>query len=350
MWCFSVWGFMHVCIVFANDMVQIWLEKEGKDMNYKSIDGLALPVSRIVFGTATPAMMQGQDATELLDAVVAGGVNCFDTARIYGLAEKSLGDWMQKRGNRDKVVVLDKGAHPLPDTVVPRVNPAAIEADIARSLSMLQTEYVDIYLLHRDDPTQPVGPIVEVLNDLRERGKLKLFGASNWTVDRLEAANEYAYEHDLEPFTVSSPNYGLAEQVLDPWGGGCVSISGPGGVESRRWYQDSGVEIFAYATLAHGLFSGRVRSDALSEVTNVLDKFAIRGYCCRQNYERLRRTEQIAKKHGCTVAQAALAWVLAQPLEVFAEVSASTPERFSSNLGALDLELSPQELQFMDLR
>ena len=319
-------------------------------MIYKNIDGIALPVSRIVFGTAMPAMIDGQDVTELLDAVAAGGVNCFDTARRYGMAEKSLGDWIQKRGNRDQIVVVDKGAHPLPDTTAPRVTPAAIEADLARSLDLLQTDYVDIYLLHRDDRTKPVGPIVEVLNDLRERGKINLFGVSNWTTARIEAANEYAYEHDLEPFTVSSPNYGLAEQVLDPWGGGCVSISGPNEEETRRWYQDSGMAVFAYATLAHGLFSGKVRSDQLNQVADYLDKFAIRGYCCRDNYERLRRTEQIAEKHGCTVAQAALAWVLAQPLGVFAEVSASTPERFASNLGALEIQLTEAELRFMDLR
>ena len=324
--------------------------KGSEMMIYRNIDGIGMPVSRIVFGTATPPMTQGQDVTELLDAVFAGGINCFDTARVYGMAEKSLGEWIAKRGNREKIILVDKGAHPLPDTTVPRVTPAAIEADIARSLSLLQTDYVDIYLLHRDDPTQPVGPIIEVLNDLRERGKLNLFGVSNWTTARIEAANEYAYEHDLEPFSVSSPNYGLAEQVLDPWGGGCVSISGPNEAENRRWYQDSGMAVFAYATLAHGLFSGKIRSDQLSHVADYLDKYAIRGYCCRQNYERLRRTEQIAEKHGCTVAQAALAWVLAQPLEVFAEVSASTPERFASNLGALEIQLTGVELRFMDLQ
>ena len=318
-------------------------------MIYKHMEGIELPVSRIVFGTANPPMIAGEDATELLDSVFEGGVNCFDTARRYGMAERSLGDWIAKRGNRDKIVIVDKGAHPLPDSTVPRVTPAAIEADIARSLDLLQTDYVDIYMLHRDDTTQPVGPIMEVLNELRERGKIRLLGVSNWTTGRIEAANEYAYEHDLEPLTVSSPNYGLAEQVLDPWGGGCLSISGPEEAGTRRWYQDSGMELFAYATLAHGLFSGKIRSDQLSHVADYLDEFAIRGYCCRNNYERLRRTEQIAEKHGCTVAQAALAWVLAQPLEVFAEVSASTPQRFASNLKALELQLNETELRYMDL-
>lgn len=318
-------------------------------MIYKHMEGIELPVSRIVFGTANPPMIAGEDATELLDSVFEGGVNCFDTARRYGMAERSLGDWIAKRGNRDKIVIVDKGAHPLPDSTVPRVTPAAIEADIARSLDLLQTNHVDVYMLHRDDTTQPVGPIMEVLNELRERGKIRLLGVSNWTTRRIEAANEYAYEHDLEPFTVSSPNYGLAEQVLDPWGGGCVSISGPDEAGTRRWYQDSGMELFAYATLAHGLFSGKIRSDQLSHVADYLDEFAIRGYCCRNNYERLRRTEQIAEKHHCTVAQAALAWVLAQPLQVFAEVSASTPQRFASNLKALELQLNETELRYMDL-
>ena len=318
-------------------------------MIYKHIEGIELPVSRIVFGTANPPMIAGEDATELLDSVFEGGVNCFDTARRYGMAERSLGDWIAKRGNRDKIVIVDKGAHPLPDSTVPRVTPAAIEADIARSLDLLQTDHVDVYMLHRDDTTQPVGPIMEVLNELRERGKIRLLGVSNWTTGRIEAANEYAYEHDLEPFTVSSPNYGLAEQVLDPWGGGCVSISGPDEAGTRRWYQDSGMELFAYATLAHGLFSGKIRSDQLSHVADYLDEFAIRGYCCRNNYERLRRTEQIAEKHHCTVAQAALAWVLAQPLQVFAEVSASTPQRFASNLKALELQMNETELRYMDL-
>jgi aryl-alcohol dehydrogenase-like predicted oxidoreductase len=318
-------------------------------MIYREIDGIPMPVSRIVFGTANPLMQEGRDATELLDAAVAGGINCFDTARIYGLAEKSLGDWMAKRGNRDQLIIVDKGAHPLPDTMTPRVTPRAIEEDLAQSLSLLQTDHVDIYMLHRDDVTQPVGPIVEKLNELRGQGKMRLFGVSNWTTDRIELANEYAYEHDLEPMTVSSPNYGLAEQVLDPWGGGCVSIAGPKESESRRWYQDSGMPVFAYAVLGHGLLSGKLRSDNLSEVTTLLDRYAVRGYCSRENYERLRRTEQVAEKHGCTVAQAALAWVLAQPLQVFAEVSASKPARLEANLKALEVELTEEEMKYMDL-
>ena len=94
-------------------------------MEYKNITDVKIPVSRMVFGTATSAMMRGEQTFELLDAVFAAGINTFDSARIYGMAEKSLGDWVTARGNRDKVVILTKGAHPLPDTTEVRVTPEA---------------------------------------------------------------------------------------------------------------------------------------------------------------------------------------------------------------------------------
>ena len=93
--------------------------------------------------------------------------------------------------------------------------------DAHNSLAKLKTNHLDIYMLHRDDPSVPVGPIVDVLNRLYDEGKIGAFGGSNWTVERTEEANNYALKHGLQPFTVASPNFGLADQLGDPWGGGC---------------------------------------------------------------------------------------------------------------------------------
>lgn len=93
--------------------------------------------------------------------------------------------------------------------------------DCHNSLAKLKTSHIQLYLLHRDDPQVPVGPIMETLNRLHAEGKIGVFGASNWTMERMMEANEYAYKHGLVPFTVSSPNFGLANQLDDPWGGGC---------------------------------------------------------------------------------------------------------------------------------
>lgn len=316
-------------------------------MEYKNITDVKIPVSRMVFGTATSAMMRGEQTFELLDAVFAAGINTFDSARIYGMAEKSLGDWVTARGNRDKVVILTKGAHPLPDTTEVRVTPEAVRTDVEESLHMLQTDFIDIYMLHRDDPKKPVGPLVEVLNELHEEGKIGVFGGSNWTYERMDAANEYAYSHDMLGFEVSSPGYSLAEQVEDPWGGGCVSISGEKHKRERAWYQSKGIEIFAYASLAHGFLSGKFPSGNCKEAAKYLDQFAIRGYCCPENLERLRRAEELAVRKRATVPQIALAWVLRQPLAPMTICSASTPERMLENLKALEIALSPEELRYL---
>lgn len=318
-------------------------------MDYMNIDYVDKPLSRVVFGTATPAMLEGQDAGRLLDTVYKAGINTFDAARVYGLAERSLGDWIKSRKIRDKVVILTKGAHPKPGSKEARVTPEAIEEDLQESLSLLRTDYVDVYLLHRDDKKKKVGPLVEKLNELADRGKIRAFGGSNWTMERVDMVNEYAYAHDLQGFTVSSPSYGLGEQVQDPWGGGCVSISGKKNEGIREWYQDKGIAVFAYACLAHGFFSGKFRSNDSKRASQVLDEFALKGYSCPENVERLRRVEKLAEAKGLTVPQLALSWVLNQPLKPFAICSASKPERMLDNLKALEITLSPAELGYLDL-
>ncbi len=82
-------------------------------------------------------------------------------------------------------------------------------------------------MLHRDNPQVPVSIIVDTMNRLYDEGKIGAFGGSNWSYERIEQANEYAAKHNLIPFTVSSPNFGLAEQVDNPWVGQCVTLSGP---------------------------------------------------------------------------------------------------------------------------
>ena len=115
----------------------------------------------------------------LLDAAEAMGCNILDTALIYrgGDSERVLGQWLQARGNRDDLILLTKGAHPNQDRR--RVTHYDIASDLHDSLARLHTDHVDIYLLHRDDETQPVGPIVEALNEHHAAGRIGLFGGSN---------------------------------------------------------------------------------------------------------------------------------------------------------------------------
>lgn len=316
-------------------------------MKYAEIPYVDKKVSRIFYGTAAPPFMAGEDAGELLDAIFAIGVNAFDTARVYGMSEKSLGQWMEDRGNRDEVVVLSKCGHPSPDGRK-RVNEKEIREDFAVSSGYLKTDHIDIYLLHRDDPDVEVGPIVEIFNALHAEGKIGAFGGSNWTHQRIEAANEYAYARNLIPFSVSSSNFGLADQVTDPWGGGCVTISGPANQDARAWYQKTQMPVIAYSSLGRGLFSGKVKGDDPESAVGVMDEFAMRGYGYPENFERLRRCEELAREKNCTVPQIAMAWIYCQNINSFAVVSTVKAGRMQENVDALHIRLTDHEICYLD--
>lgn len=318
-------------------------------MQYVEIAYVNKKVSRIFYGTAAPPFMMGGDGNELLDAIFSEGVNTFDTARGYGLAEKSLGQWMEDRQNRDEVVVLSKCGHPSPYGRK-RINETDIRKDFAKSSKYLKTDYIDIYLLHRDDPDMEVGSIVEIMNALHAEGKIGAFGGSNWTHTRIEAANEYAYAHNLVPFSVSSPNFGLADQVKDPWGGGCITISGPANEDARAWYKKTQMPVIAYSSLGRGLFSGRVKGDKPELAAEVLDDVAMKGYGYPENFERLRRCEEIAAEKNCTVPQIAMAWIYCQNINSFAVVSTGKASRMQENIDALHIDLTEDEILYLDLK
>lgn len=330
-------------------------------MRYGSIPHVDKPISRLVFGTAMPKMFaafrsvygeaddfqQRLDAAfSLLDDMYAEGVNCFDCSDHYG--EEPLGEWLEARGLHDKVVILTKGAHH--NKWRKRVTDFDILHDVHNSIAKLKTNHLDIFLLHRDDPTVPVGPIMDVLNRCYDEGKIGAFGVSNWTVERIIEANEYAAKHGLQPFTVSSPNFGLADQVCDLWGGGCVTISGPSNRENRRWYAENHIPIFAYSTMARGFFSGLVKSDAPEKAAEIMDAPGLKGYACPENFERLRRCEILAAEKGLTVPQIAMAWIFNQrALDVYALVATSRRENMHTNVQASEILLSEDECRWLDL-
>lgn len=330
-------------------------------MKYEKINGLEQPVSKLVYGTATPTLFAAADenspktaveaAYTLLDTVSVSGINTFDCAAHYG--EEIMGRWMAERGNRNECVIITKCAHP--NKWRQRVTSYDILSDIHDSLKKLKTDCIDIYMLHRDNPEVPVGVIVDTLNRLYDEGKIKAFGGSNWTYERIEQANEYAAKHRLMPFTVSSPNFGLAEQIADPWdadakwGPGCVTISGAENKAAREWYQKNNIAVFAYSSLARGLFSGAFKSSEPEKAREIMDEPGIKGYFCERNIERLKRCEELAIKKSCTVAQLALAWVLNQKMSVFALSSPINSEQIKINSEAVDIALSDTETAFLNL-
>lgn len=318
-------------------------------MEYVEIPYVKKKVSRIIFGTAMPPFMMGGNGNDLLDAMYDLGVNTFDMARNYMASELSVGRWLEEKDMREKVVLLSKCGHPSMFGRK-RINEAEMRKDFRKSSGYLHTDYLDIYLLHRDDPEVDAGEIVEIFNAMHSEGKIGAFGGSNWTHERIEQANEYAYKHNLIPFTVSSPNFGLADQIDDPWGGGCVTISGPANEKARDWYRQNQMPVIAYSSLGRGMFSGKVKSSESEKAGKILDATAVKGYVCPENFERLRRCEELAERKGVSVPQIAMAWIFKQKLNTFAVVSTSSQERMQENIKALEIELTEEETLYLDLK
>ena len=218
-------------------------------MQYGNLPGIKKNISRIVQGSIMLNRSHKEEGFALLDAAWQAGITAYDSAHGYGGGEvdRMLGLWMEERGNRDEIVIIGKGAHLNQDRN--RVTPYDIASDMADSLVRLRSDYIDLYLLHRDDPAVPVGPIVEALNEHHAAGRIHAFGGSNWTPERLAEANEYADQRGLVPFAASSPNFSLADQIAEPWKD-CLSIAGPSQAAAREWYAEHDMPLFTWSSVA----------------------------------------------------------------------------------------------------
>jgi len=318
-------------------------------MKYGEIAGIDKPISRLVQGSVMVSEDKLEESFALLDSIYAQGCTTFDTAHGYGggTVERAFGAWVNERKLRDKVVVLGKGAHHNQDRE--RVTPYDIEADLHDSLARFNFDHIDLYVLHRDDPTQPVGPIVEVLNKYKQQGVFNAFGGSNWSSARIEEANKYAAEKGLDPFTVSSPNFSLAVQIQAPWDN-CISISGDDGAADRAWYIEHNMPLFTWSSLAGGFLSGRLNRDNLDSFEEYLDKLCVECYASEENFERLDRVQILADEKGLTIPQIATAYIMSHPLDIYALVGCRSADEFAANMKAMDVTLTAEEQAWLELK
>ncbi len=273
-------------------------------MRYGTIPGLDLPVSRLVLGCDNQRTMP--HATALFDDFFERGGNAFDTAWIYGGGSRSncLGRWVQQRGIRSQVAVIVKGAH------TPFCTPEHLDRQFRESLERLQFGHADLYIMHRDNPAVPVGEFVDVLNEHHRAGRVKAFGGSNWTLERLQEAEAYAEKKGLRKFTCVSNNFSLARMVSPVWDG-CISAADPA---FKKWMAETGIALLAWSSQARGFFTDRAHPDKRD------DAEMVRCWYSDDNFQRRERAIELARQKGVEPINIALAYVLAQPFSTFALV------------------------------
>lgn len=331
-------------------------------MDSVRIDGISVPVSRVVLGTdwlgarrfyfvagrriPSPFLDRKRDGHnfEVLDRVVAAGCTAFDTARAYGDSERTLGAWLRARGLRDRIVLISKGAHPGPASRS-RLNAAAISRDLERSLRALQTDYIDLYLLHYDDDTTDVELLVDVLNQHVAAGRIHAIGVSNWRTRRIARAVDHARTTGQKPFVVSSVQFSLATWRRSPWKD-AITLSGEDSETDRQWYRTNDVWLLAYSSLAMGFFS-RARPYADGGAPPRPARFGDTVFLDRENLARLARTRELAQRLGVSPGQVALAWVLTYDSRVIAIVGARSAESYVDAVSACDVALTESDRMWL---
>ena len=287
---------------------------------------LALGTAR--FGTDIPRTT----AFSILDAYMNYGGNLLDTAAIYGMgvSEQTIGDWLNDRGARSKMTISTKGGHPsLPDWQC-RITEADIRSDIEHSLGYLQTDYVDIYFLHRDDESQSVDVIMPILNKLVCEGKTRHIGASNWTVARINEANNFARKNGMAEFCMS--------QIL--WNGAIINKNGVKDQTlvvmddiEHKGYSANRMPVMAYTSQAHGLFS-LIRDKGFDGLSEDI----IRTYLNTATRERAMRILAVSENTGVSPTAVSLAYLLHnKDVKAYPILGISRPERFFEAMGVFSL-------------
>lgn len=308
-------------------------KRDNAPMQYGTIEGIDKPASRLVLGVDNQETVAYGSA--MFDAFFEAGGNFFDTAFIYmgGRSEVIFGHWLKNRNIREQIVLLDKGAH------TPFCTPADLSKQFLTSLERLQTDYTDLYAMHRDNPQVPVGEFIDVLNEHVRAGRMKRFGGSNWTIERFEAANEYAAKNGLQGMSFLSNNFTLARMIEPPWAG-CMSASTP---EFRAWLTEKQIPLMPWSSQARGFFLDDTAPDFKA------DPERVRCWFSDDNFERLQRARELAKKYNVMAINIALAYVLRQPFPTFPLIGPRTMSELRTSLPALAVPLTDEEVKWLNL-
>ncbi|MDH6431194.1 myo-inositol catabolism protein IolS [Paenibacillus sp. PastH-3] len=258
------------------------------------------------------------------------GINFIDSAFIYGpgRSEELIGEVLKERGGRDNVVIATKGAHVITgDKITLDNSPAFLRQSVEDSLKRLQTDYIDLYYIHFPDESTPKDEAVGELKKLKDEGKIRAIGVSNFSIDQLKEANKDGHVDVLQS------HYNLlhrdAEQDLLPY------------------TQEHGISFVPYFPLASGLLGGKYKQgDTFSDIRKNDPLF--QGETFAKNLEKVDKVRQIANAKGVEVAHVVLAWYLTVPSIDALIPGAKRPEQIVSNLETLKVQLTPEEIKTID--
>src|ERR1700733_584490 len=311
-------------------------------MEKRRLGQSSLNVPPITFGCNVFGWTADEKASfALLDAWLDAGFNFLDTADVYarwakgnsgGESETIIGKWLKARGNRDKIVLATKLGIEMA-TGKKGLSRAYMQSAIEDSLRRLQTDYIDLYQSHRDDPDTPIEETLAAYQDLIKQGKVRVIGASNFTAPRLAASLETSARLGLPRYETFQPLYSLVER-------------GEFEGELEALCLKETVGVIGYYSLASGFLTGKYRSAA--DTAGRARGSRAETYMNEKGFRTLAALDAVAKAHNAKPGQIALAWLIARPSVTAPIASATTMDQLAEMVMAPEIKRTPAEIAQID--
>jgi aryl-alcohol dehydrogenase-like predicted oxidoreductase len=295
------------------------------------------------------SLLDASEASAQMDAFVEAGGNFIDTANVYarwlpeygaGVSERAIGRWLRERGNRASVVVASKARGPVEGAE--GLGLSDLTRALEGTLQRLGTDYLDLYWAHWDDWDTPLEETLHAFQLFIGQGKIRYFGLSNYYPWRVARALDICRRHGWYPPVGVQPQWSLARRLR---------VFGPQVNFDEQYFalcREEGLAVVPYSPLAAGFLTGKYTAGApAAESRTDRDKEVRESFFSEENWERLRRAQELAEHHGWTVAEIALAWLVSQPIPTVPIVGASSVAQLRGSLQAGDRRLAAEECKHL---
>ena len=309
-------------------------------MTTRKLGNSGLEIPALVFGGNVFGWTADESTSfRLLDALLDAGLNCIDTADVYsrwvprhqgGESETLIGKWLKRTGKRDRMVIASKVGMDMGNGHK-GLSAAYIEQALERSLRRLQTDYLDLYQSHTDDPHTDLEETLSTYGELIKKGKVRVIGASNYDARRLLEARQVSARLNLPSYQSLQPEYNLYDRAdyetnLEPT------------------VEELGIGVISYS-LASGFLSGKYRNQA-DTAGRAREK--VKGYLNERGVAILAALDEVAEQYNANPTQVALAWLIARPTVTAPIASATSLEQLDDLIAATHLKLDEQAIHRLD--
>lgn len=311
-------------------------------MTTRKLGNSGLEIPALVFGGNVFGWTADERTSfRLLDALLDAGLNCIDTADVYsrwvpghqgGESETLIGKWLKRTGKRDRMVIASKVGMDMGNGHK-GLSAAYIEQALERSLRRLQTDYLDLYQSHTDDPHTDLEETLSTYGELIKKGKVRVIGASNYDARRLLEARQVSARLNLPSYQSLQPEYNLYDRAdyetnLEPT------------------VEELGIGVISYYSLASGFLSGKYRNQVDTSRASLGEK--VKGYLNERGVAILAALDEVAEQYNANPTQVALAWLIARPTVTAPIASATSLEQLDDLIAATHLKLDEQAIHRLD--